>query len=353
MPKHIIFFNTNVAWGGGEKWHFEMALALKERSYQVSLITGLNSELAIKAREHGLTVHSFKIKNLSFLNPIKLIQLSKVFFSIRPNCVILNSTADVKICAPLAKLAGVDKVIYRRGLPKPLKNNLINKLIFNFVDLFIANSVEISHSISKNLPYLKSKIRVIYNGVHINNQKYSPNFLQHKVLTLGNLGRLVAQKGQFHLLKIAHILKRRNIKFQLLIAGKGKLEAILLNQVKELNLEEEVRLLGYQQSEEFFPMIDIFVFSSEYEGSANALIEALQHQKPAIAFDLSSNSEVIISGKTGYLVKPYDYEDFADKIILLSSPDGAYSKMVKSGQMLLENKFNFEDKIIELERLLA
>src|SRR5690606_21495338 len=139
---------------------------------------------------------------------------------------------------------------------------------------------------------------------------------------LGNAGRLTEQKGQQYLIDMAEILKNEGIKFKLLIAGSGELKEHLLNKISEKDLTEEVQLLGHvEDMTAFFNSIDIFVFSSLYEGSANTLIEALEHKIPTVAFDISSNPEIIINGQTGILTAPKDPEAMAEAVVRLINTD--------------------------------
>lgn len=53
----------------------------------------------------------------------------------------MNFSADIKTAGPAAKLAGVARIIYRRGSAIPIKNSLLNRFLFKRVltDI-IANS---------------------------------------------------------------------------------------------------------------------------------------------------------------------------------------------------------------------
>ena len=47
----ICFVNTNKAWGGGEKWHYEMAIKLSKLGHSVTVVTNTESELAQKLKD--------------------------------------------------------------------------------------------------------------------------------------------------------------------------------------------------------------------------------------------------------------------------------------------------------------
>ena len=65
----IAFFNSTKAWGGGEKWHFEISLALHEKGLETVIFTNKRSELYNRISKTAQKVYNIEISNLSFLNP--------------------------------------------------------------------------------------------------------------------------------------------------------------------------------------------------------------------------------------------------------------------------------------------
>src|SRR5690606_14243757 len=65
---------------------------------------------------------------------------------------------------------------------------------------------------------------------------------------------------------------------------------------------------------EFMSKADVFVLPSLWEGFGYVLAEAQLCQKPVIAFDISSNPELVVEGRTGFLVPVNDIGAFADKV---------------------------------------
>jgi glycosyltransferase involved in cell wall biosynthesis len=347
--KTVVFYNSNKVWGGGEKWHFNMALALKNKGYKAFLITNPNSELEIKAKEAGIPTYPLPTSNLSFINPLKRIKLKLLLKKLNPQAVLMNLPSDVKICAPIAKSIGVKKVIYRRGMPHPIRNTKMNRYFYSHVDTIIANSEEIKRTVTKYIESLVEKTQIIYNGVIP--QEHQPRTISSPV-RLGNLGRLVEQKGQHHLIAVAEELKNQNIAFKLDIAGKGPLSEELREQINSKGLQEHINLVGHVNPSDFFHSLDLFVFTSHFEGSANALIESLQYGVPALAFNTSSNPEVLENDISGYLIEPFNELEMANKIIeLIQSPE-KYKAFQKNAIETIRTKFDYHEKIKQIESLI-
>jgi glycosyltransferase involved in cell wall biosynthesis len=264
----------------------------------------------------------------------------------------MNLPSDVKAFSKPAAKAGIKKIIYRRGMNHPIKGSLINRYFYkNFVTDIIANSHDVKRSIFKFITVLERKITVIPNGVDISLLLKKSPAREPKIL-IGNLGRLVAQKGQSDLIKLGSLLKDSNREFHIYIGGEGPLRADLENQIKLSGLEEYISLLGEVKPSEFFPLIDYFVFPSRFEGLSNAMLEATHHGKPILCYDIASNSEIVENGVNGYLVKPFDIETLKTRLIELSNSPEKYQSMQEKGQEILEAKFDAKKLFDQLENLL-
>ncbi len=167
MKKKICFVNTNTSWGGGEKWHYEVATNLSEaEKYSISFIINPQSVLLQKIRKNSkINCFEKKVSNLSFLNLFKLFSTVSFFRKQKINTVIINQPSDLKLIAIVSLFVRKLKIIYRRGSAIPIKNTIFNKfLLLNIVDLIIANSLATKKTIMqnfKNNTKLENKIKVI------------------------------------------------------------------------------------------------------------------------------------------------------------------------------------------------
>jgi len=355
----ICFFNSNSAWGGGEKWHLNASIEFKRRGYNTFLVTNLRSELFKKAYELKLDVFSFYIHNLSFLNPFKILSLISLFKSQKVETIILNLPSDLKVAGIAAKLAGIKNIIYRRGMPHPLRNTLLNRFLFQKVLTHVlVNSIEIGNKLqSGNEAWFPTKkLTLVYNGIDSDFvPKTSTKIYEKKnsELVLGNAGRLTSQKGQKYLIELGILLKEENIPFKILIAGEGELKEELKNSILLNDLEENIILLGHvSDMPSFFSSLDQFIFTSLFEGSANTLIETLQYRVPCIAFNLSSNPEIIIHEKTGILINPFEIEELKNQVLRLNNDPLFTQELVQNAHQLLQEKFDYKQNISILEAIL-
>ncbi|MCP1223111.1 glycosyltransferase [Sebaldella sp. S0638] len=357
---NVCFFNSEKKWGGGEKWHFKMAKLFSGQGYNVILAGRNNSELLLKAHRENMNIRGFNIGKYSFLNIVKIFQIYKFLKKNNIDTIFMNSSIDLKLCFIPCKMAGIKNVVYRRGMPHPIKNTLLNRLIFSeMLTKLIVNSKEIERSIFINNDKIisKDKVLLLYNGIDKNDYKNNGKKLYNNdesLVIFGNSGRLVEQKGQIHLLEAAKILKEKGHSFRILIAGKGKLEDYLKEKINEYNLNDEVILLGFiDKIEEFMNSMDIFVFPSYFEGSANAIVEAMYFGKPVVCFDVSSMPELVEDNENGYLVEYHNIDELARKMEkFLENPEligkmGKKSKELSEDYDILKIMKKLENSILE------
>jgi glycosyltransferase involved in cell wall biosynthesis len=359
--KKVCFFNSIKFWGGGEKLHLEYALEFKKKNYDVVLLSHPRAAITHKAKMLKLKTHPVVVGSLSFLSPIKLIKLILFFRTQKIDTLIFSTSQDMKLGGFAAKMAGVKQIVYLRGLAVPIKDNLVNRTLFKHVlTHIVANSEETKRMLLKNLgKHIPSeKVRTIYHGIdlsHANKKAKQPAEIAEKGhgVILGNAGRLTEQKGQENLIRMARTLKDQQVDFTLFIAGAGERKGALKRLIKELDLKNDVILLGFVKDiDSFMQAIDIFLLSSKWEGFGYVLVEAMIQSKPIVAFDITSNPEIVDSGQTGFLVKNADLMDFAEKTKLLINDKELRHKMGAKGKSLVEKKFNLQDRITEFEHYL-
>ncbi|MFW5888116.1 MAG: glycosyltransferase [Patescibacteria group bacterium] len=111
-----------------------------------------------------------------------------------------------------------------------------------------------------------------------------------------NIGRLHEQKGQKYLIRAFKQVVDHKKDSKLVIIGEGELKNELHNLIRELNLENNVFLLGRKDNVyKYLARSNCFVLSSLWEGLPNTLIEALAVGLPAISTDCPTGPREIIA----------------------------------------------------------
>ena len=128
-------------------------------------------------------------------------------------------------------------------------------------------------------------------------------------------GELNQNKNQKALIKAAAELKESIPGLKILLAGNGPLEQELRMQIRELGVEDEVRLLGYRTNlEKVTPAADLVVSCSYREGLPLNILEAMLCCKPVVASVNRGHRELVRTGYNGYLVPPDSPAKYAEAI---------------------------------------
>jgi len=359
---NICFFDSVRFWGGGEKLHLEYALEFRKKNYNVILAAAKNSPLSQKGNIHNLEVFQISVGNISFFNPFKIIKLVLFYKRKKIDTVIFSTSQDLKLGSISAKLAGVKNIVYLRGLAVPIKRNLINLIILKYIlTHIVANSEETKKKILQNFGrYIeRKKVKTIYHGIEIPISVQNDNNKLEKIITkgegviLGNAGRLTLQKGQQLLVEVANKLKENKVQFTLFIAGSGELQIELESLIEKYGLQKEVMLLGFVENmDSFMNSIDIFLLTSKWEGFGYVLVEAMIRSKPVVAFNISSNPEIIIENTTGFLIDYPDLDMFAQKTQLLIQNQELRQQLGEKGKESVIKRFDISERITEFEHYL-
>ncbi len=318
---HICFVNSNIEWGGGERWTHQFACLARDNGHEVMVLANKGSTLAKRmAKTPNIRRETMRLGNLSFLNPLTLLRLARLFDSV--DVVLMSLPRDLKAAGIAAKWAHVKRIIYRRGIDIPVKNNFLNRYLYaQILTGLICNTEATKRSVLINNEQLivSKRICVVNNAFDVAEFDARPAIpmpeCQENISIIGCAARLTPQKGINLLLDAVALLKKRGYDFQLMIAGSGAQEAKLKAQAKRLNLSKHVKFLGFVEDiKSFYAAIDILALPSLFEGFGYVLIEAGRCGKPAVAFDVSSNPEIILHEQTGLLAKKINAKSLADQL---------------------------------------
>ncbi len=337
-----------------------MATRLAGKGYAVLVVTNHKSELHHRLGGSGVKRMQVGISNFSPINPAKVFQIYRLLHRERIETIILNLSTDVKVAGIAARLAGLKKILYARGIAKPIKNTMANRFLFQrILTGVIANSEETKRAILRNNANLidPGRVHVIYNGIDMARYRIrvrqSGHLRKGSEIILGTAGRLETVKNQQFLIQAARSLKDRGVAFTLLIAGEGRLRDELQALAAALDVSEQVRFLGFvRDMPKFMADIDLFVLSSHYEGFGYVLVEAMAAERPVITFDDSSGPEIVENQKTGILVPRNDLDEFVRQVEHIAANRDLIAGYGLAGKQRVEANFTIQKTLENLEKVI-
>ena len=171
-------------------------------------------------------------------------------------------------------------------------------------------------------------------------------------VVIGAVGRLEPQK-RFDLLldafKQVHAHRRNT---RLVIAGDGSLREALTAQRDALGLQDLCILTGHVT--DVIPLhhaFDLFVQSSDYEGTPNAVLEAMAMETPIVATEAGGTAELVYDHEHGRIIPIGRVDRLIEGMHSALSDSGATRDMAKRARRRVESDLSFESRVRRVESI--
>ena len=244
--------------------------------------------------------------------------------------------------------------------PKRAAHRLLYRFGAGIVDGIIAVSDETAASFRRSVGNVVGRITVVCNAVDV--ERYPARVdreamrrrlglapEEHAMTMVGTFKR---QKGHRHLIEAATQVVPRFPHVRILLVGDGELAGEVWGQVEAAGIADRVLFLGSRRDvPEILAASDSFVLPSLWEGLPVALVEAMASRLPVIATAVSGTRQVMVDGRTGWMVPPGDPDALTVAMAeLLSDPAGAHA-VAAAGRERVAGCFGASGQARKLARL--
>ncbi|MCG3651913.1 glycosyltransferase [Aliarcobacter butzleri] len=221
-------------------------------------------------------------------------------------------------------------------------NKILIKTLYPRACLCLSNSYGNMMDLKNNFNVVKIKyIHNLFDIETIEELSKKDIEFQKKRFTFVTVGRL--DSGKNHKLLIEAV---KDFNADLWIIGDGELKEGLQKYINELNLNDKVYLLGKKENPfSFLSKADCFVFSSNYEGFPNVLVEALACGLPIISTDCQSGPREILAPTSNISFQLNDKIEFAEYGVL--TPIKNVEKLKEAMNLMINDenlRKNYQDK---------
>lgn len=320
-PLKVLQVTHDLRPGGLQRVVIDLAAGLKRLGHEAHVCSLRGSgPLAPEVRARGLTLWNMPWPERG-VDRALFLKLMRVMRQEDFDVVHTHNThafLDGGLAALLAGVRGRIHTDHARSFPDKLRYMALERIM----SLGYHKVVGVSEHTAANLRHYEgisaSRLAVIENGIDGAWYRAERDRLDRAALrkaaglerfsrVIGLGVRLEEQKGIVHLLAALPEILRRHPDIALAVAGTGSLETDLRARSLELGLGDHVRFLGgYPQLTAFYPLLDVFVLPSLWEGLPLCLLEAMSLSLPIVATAVGGVPGLLADGRSARLVPPAD-----------------------------------------------
>jgi starch synthase (maltosyl-transferring) len=169
------------------------------------------------------------------------------------------------------------------------------------------------------------------------------------------VGRIERQKGVEMLLRAAREVASERADAHFVIVGDGPLRQRLESETgSDQTLAPRVQWLGRRDDvPRLLRTCELLVLPSLWEGMPNVVLEAMAARKAVVATSVEGSEELVIPGKTGWLVPPGDAKAIARAMLDALSDTARLLEFGESGRSRVERKFSQSAAVAAYEQYWA
>jgi glycosyltransferase involved in cell wall biosynthesis len=355
MRLRIVAHNASSVLGGGEIGTALLLAGLQARGHDVLMLCR-DRALAGRVAEYGIPAGVQRLGGDAMLPDA--LRLAARLRREGAQAALLTSFRRVFLAAMGARLVRVPFVVQRVVLEgdTPARGARYRLALSRWTDAVVPNADSLRSEFLAAAPRLDpARVRTIADGVRPPERRRAPGAVRRALgipdgaPVVGSVGRLARQKRFDRLLGAVAVLGPRA---RLLIVGEGPAEGALRARAAELGMAERVHLPGFRRDVgDLLGAMDVFAVSSDREGMANAMLEAMMAGLPVVSTEVSGAREAL-DGGAGVVVERSEAALAQALGALLGDPD-ARARLGAAARARAEARFGVERFLDAWEALLV
>lgn len=206
----------------------------------------------------------------------------------------------------------------------------------------------VKHSEIKDY-YNAHKAKFVQIPFGVDSTQFSPGkkSVVPTLLFVGGLDRQHNFKGVEQLIKAFAKVSSVQNDSKLIIVGKGDLEEYYQDQIRSFKLESRISILNSVSDLELADLFKtawatVLPSTTRAEAFGLVLLESLASGTAVIASNLAGVRNVFRNGQQGFLVRPGDVDDLAEKIKKILVDENTARRMGEAGRKWVETQFSWK-----------
>jgi glycosyltransferase involved in cell wall biosynthesis len=367
---YILAHNASGILGGGEIGTALLLAGLQRRGHRVRMLCR-DEEIARRVAEYGIPTGIQRVGGDAMLPDA--FRLAARFRAERPDAVILTTFKKVFLAGLGARMAEVPFVVQRIVLQgdTPARGARYRLALRRFVDVITLNADAMRPAFLAGDPHLDpAKVVTLLDGVRAPARSKEPGAVRAELgipadaFVIGCVARLAKQKRFDRMMRAVRTAGNREqgignsqqLLIHCVIAGEGEALESTRALAAELGIADRVHFTGFRADVgDVLDALDLFVVSSDREGLANAMLEAMAFGLPVVSTDVSGAREALDPAdgepRAG-IVTGMDEGELADAIVRMMRDADARRAMGDAARARALRRFGEERFLDDWERLL-
>ncbi len=370
--RHALVVHPSPDLYGSDRQLLETVAGLVEAGWGVESVLPATGPLVdeLRARGAGVQVIPFPVLRKAALRPTALPSLvigllratlggRRMLRRLRPDAILVNTLTEPSWLLA-ARLAGVPSLchvheaesdqpfVVRAGLALPL---LLAQVV-------VANSRAAADVLVRAVPRLRSRVRVVHNGVPGPQDEPAPPRPRTPgdPLTIALVGRLSPRKGIDVAIDAVGLLVARGVDARLRIAGTPFAgyewyEEQIRAAASRPDVTGRIELLGYvHPTWALLADADVVVVPSRVEPFGNTAVEAMLARRPLVASRVQGLHEIVRHNETGLLVEPADPTALSDALVHLAAEPLVAARLAGAARIEAVQRFaaaRYRDEMVQ------
>jgi glycosyltransferase involved in cell wall biosynthesis len=266
---------------------------------------------------------------------------AKVRFATRAVLAAISNRPRLLLCGhpnlgPLAyalsKLLGVPYAVFLYGTDSWASLSGPRGLAMRRADLCISISEHTARLAAKANRVDVARIAILHNCLdpEFKFDETLSSVRRSALLTVSRITTFEPFKGQELVLKAMPRLVEQFPGLVYDVVGDGDRRQALEQLAADLGMRESVRFHGVVTDDElaaFYSTDAVFVMPSTVEGFGFVFAEAMAHGMPAIGGNCDAGPEVIVDGKTGFVIDPTSVDALVDSVTAILADENSWRTM--------------------------
>lgn len=364
---HVAHIITRMIIGGAqENTLLTCEDQFREHGDEVTLITGPETgpegSLMERARRCGFRIIELDAMRRS-IHPLRdwqsYRQLVRILRECRPDIVHTHSSKAGIVGRAAAAKAGIPVVHTIHGASFHRGQSVLASAVYRQLERHAAKWTDAFISVCDALTrqYVDARVAeaeqftTVYSGMDVDAFLQPPRCreevrdelgIRPEEVVVAKVARLFHLKGHEYLIRAAKLVVDRHPEVKFLLIGDGILRAQFEEQIAGLGISDRFILTGLvppARIPELIHASDIVAHTSVWEGLARVLPQGLLAGRPVVSYDIDGAPEVVIDGRTGFLLAVESVDELAEALCRLIEDPALRVSMGHAGRELCREQF--------------